>query len=160
MSMWETATCRILLHRRTVLAAQGVNRSWHGITSRQLGDQLTAAVATGSGVDERACHRLGRPAFVSQQDRQAKVCEVPGEGAARLAPWRFDAVEIEGPAYDDPLHLLSRDEFRQRRLALRDLGAGDGVRRAGVGPASISQGEADGQDRESVGVGKGGYVVV
>src|SRR3546814_13086953 len=83
------------------------------------------------GVGGRACHRLGRPAFVPQQDRQAKVCEVPGEGAARLAPWRFAAVEIEGPAYDDPLHLLSRDEFRKRRLVLRELGARSEERRVG-----------------------------
>src|SRR3546814_16112131 len=111
---------------RSGLAAQGVNRSLQVITGRQLVDQLTAAGATGIGVDERACHRLGRPAFVPQQDRQAKVCEVPGEGAARLAPWRFAALEIEGPAYDDPPPFLSRDEIPPRRLFLRSLGSESG----------------------------------
>src|SRR3546814_12717258 len=95
ISDWSSDVCSSDL----VLAAQGVNRSLQDITGRQLVDQLTAAGATGIGVDERACHSLGRPAFVPQQDRQAKVCEVPGEGAARLAPWRFAPVEIDGPAY-------------------------------------------------------------
>src|SRR3546814_9932719 len=89
ISDWSSDVCSSDL----VLAAQGVNRSLQDITGRQLVDQLTAAGATGIGVDERACHRLGRPAFVPQQDRQAKVCEVPGEGAARLAPWRFRSGE-------------------------------------------------------------------
>src|SRR3546814_7247338 len=57
----------------------------------------------------------------------------------RISDWSSDVCSS-----DLPLHLLSRDEFRQRRLVLRELGAGDGVRRAGDGPASIAQGEADG----------------
>src|SRR3546814_7874612 len=52
----------------------------------------------------------------------------------RISDWSSDVCSSD----------LSRYEFRQRRLVFRERGAWDGVLRAGDGPASIAQGEADG----------------
>src|SRR3546814_989865 len=68
------------------------------VAGRQLVHQFAPSRAAGVGFQQGARHRLGRPAFVPEQDRQAQVRDVPSEGEARLAAGAFPSLPGLAPA--------------------------------------------------------------
>ncbi len=89
--------------------------------------------------------RLGRPALVLEEDRQAEILHVAGKGTARLAARALAAVgQVERQADDDALHLLLADQRGERGLVLLELGAADQQGRgAGEAPTGVAQRGAD-----------------
>ena len=97
----------------SVRRSERIDRTLQDVSGGHLVDQLGAPGPAGVGVEEGSSHRLGRPAFVPEQDRKAERLEVPGEGSDRLGSRRIASVEVERQADDetrDPLRLGQRPE--------------------------------------------------
>ena len=110
----------------------------------ELVDRLGALGPADVGVDHRPLDRLGRPALVPQQDRQAERRQIAGEGADRLGARAVAAVHVERQADDEAGDARDGDEGGERGQILGELGAADGLGGAGEAPARIADREADG----------------
>ena len=114
---------------------QRVDRGLEDVRGGHVVDPLGALRPAEILFDHRPLDRDGRPALVPQQDGEAQIVEVTGEGAGGLSARAIAAVEIEGQADDEARHLLFRDQIGERGLVLHELAAAD--QRGGRGEAPL-----------------------
>src|SRR5678816_189597 len=96
--------------------------------SREGIDLLGALGAADVCLDHRPFDRLGRPAFVPEEDGKVQRSEVASECAHRLRAGRIASVHVKWKSKDKARDPLAFNEFSKQGEVRHELGSTNGFR--------------------------------